>query len=118
MDGRTRPQVSHNLLGKPLRGDAPRLTTATWKTRAFGLGFPQLRSRYDDESLSFGKNAERGLTAYRGTRGERASISERRVESTNHISLQRQSNDGPRCFSTHQTHIPRCRHADIRFVGR
>jgi len=67
MDGRTRPQVSHNLLGKPLREDAPRLTTATWKTRAFGLGFPQLRSRYDDESFSFGKNAERGLTAYSGT---------------------------------------------------
>jgi len=55
MDGRTRPQVSHNLLGKPLRGDAPRLTTATWKTRAFGLGFPQLRSRYDDESFLFEK---------------------------------------------------------------
>ena len=67
MDGRTRPQVSHNLLGKPLREDAPRLTTATWKTTAFGSGFPQLRSRYDDESFLFEKNPKRGLTAYRGT---------------------------------------------------
>ena len=70
MDERTRPQVSHNLLGKPLREGAPRLTTATWKTRAFGLGFPQLRSRYDDDSFLFEKNAERGLTAYRGTQFE------------------------------------------------
>jgi hypothetical protein len=30
--GGTRPQFSHNLLGKPLREDAPRLPTATWKT--------------------------------------------------------------------------------------
>ena len=30
--GGTRPQFSHNFLGKPLREDAQRLSTATWKT--------------------------------------------------------------------------------------
>jgi hypothetical protein len=41
MDGRTRPQLSHNLLGKLLRGDAPPLATVTWKTAD---AFPQLHT--------------------------------------------------------------------------
>jgi hypothetical protein len=41
VDGRTRPQLPHNLLGKLLREDAPPLTTATWKTAD---AFPQLHT--------------------------------------------------------------------------